>query len=99
MSLYNDLYRDTWNITGNGDWLRATDRDDWRCAMPSLWPDRGRGTLYKVCSDLVWVININLPLPDSYKQGFLEHPPLDALNRDSALEKGTQQHQGIERNL
>lgn len=25
VSLYNDRHRDTWIITGNGDWLRGTE--------------------------------------------------------------------------
>lgn len=34
----------TWIITGSGDWLRGTDRNDWRCATLSLWSGSGKGT-------------------------------------------------------
>lgn len=67
------------------------------CLLRGLLQEvNGERGLHEVCSDLAWVLNIELPLPDSYNQGFSEHSPLAAWSRDSAPDKGNQHHQKTE---
>lgn len=72
VSLYND--RNMGNYRNSGWVKRDIQRRLELChaspVAPLLQEVKGERDLCEVCNDLVWVINIDLPLPDSSAKAF-----------------------------